>query len=206
MSEENAEEQGGGLVKILLFAGGGVLLLLLGLGIGFLVFGGQPTDPSEEIERIIERSDPAAAARAKAEAEAAAAAEEGEVGEDGELLGPPQKVVKISPDVEIFQTTYYEFTGTLTTNLKNSRKFLQVGIGVSTQYDETVMENVDSHQLALRSEMLGVLSGFSVEQLQDKAGRQSLLDQLRDVMNAKLEELEGFGGVEGVHFTSFVVQ
>ena len=141
---------------------------------------------------------------AKAEAEAAAA--EAEVGEDGELLGPPQKIVKISPDVEIFQTTYYEFTGTLTTNLKNSRKFLQVGIGVSTQYDETVMENVDSHQLALRSEMLGVLSGFSVEQLQDKDGRQALLDQLRDVMNAKLEELEGFGGVEGVHFTSFVVQ
>ena len=157
MSEENSEEQGGGLVKILLFAGGGVLLLLIGLGIGFLVFGGQPADPSEEIERIIERSDPEAAARAKAEAEAAAATD-AEVGEDGELLGPPQKVVKISPDVEIFQTTYYEFTGTLTTNLKNSRKFLQVGIGVSTQYDETVMENVDSHQLALRSEMLSVLS------------------------------------------------
>ena len=94
----------------------------------------------------------------------------------------------------------------MTTNLKNSRKFLQVGIGVSTQYDETVMENVDSHQLALRSEMLSVLSDFSVEQLQDKEGRQAVLDQLRDAMNAKLEELEGFGGVEGVHFTSFVVQ
>ena len=90
--------------------------------------------------------------------------------------------------------------------MKNSRKFLQVGIGVSTQYDETVMENVDSHQLALRSEMLSVLSDFSVEQLQDKEGRQAVLDQLRDAMNAKLEELEGFGGVEGVHFTSFVVQ
>jgi flagellar FliL protein len=68
------------------------------------------------------------------------------------------------------------------------------------------MENVDSHQLALRSEMLSVLSDFSVEQLQDKEGRQAVLDQLRDAMNAKLEELEGFGGVEGVHFTSFVVQ
>ena len=82
-----------------------------------------------------------AAARAKAEAEATASAES-EVGEDGELLGPPQKVVKISPEVEIFQTTYCE-PRTLTTNLKNSRKFLQVGIGVSTQYDETVMENVN---------------------------------------------------------------
>ena len=172
----------------MLFAGGGVLLLLIGLGIGFLVFGGQPADPSEEIERIIERSDPEAAARAKAEAEAAAATD-AEVGEDGELLGPPQKVVKISPDVEIFQTTYYEFTGTLTTNLKNSRKFLQVGIGVSTQYDETVMENVDSHQLALRSEML-VFSLVSREQLQDKRRSTALLDQLRDAMNASWKNLK----------------
>ena len=39
--------------------------------------------------------------------------------------------------------------------------------------------------------MLSVLSDFSVEQLQDKEGRQALLDQLRDAMNAKLEELEG---------------
>ena len=44
--------------------------------------------------------------------------------------------------------------------------------------------------------MLSVLSDFSVEQLQDKEGRQAVLDQLRDAMNAKLEELEGFGGVE----------
>ena len=49
MSEENSEEQSGGLVKILLFAGGGVLLLLIGLGIGFFVFGGQPADPSEAV-------------------------------------------------------------------------------------------------------------------------------------------------------------
>ena len=59
------------------------------------------------------------------------------------------------------------------------------------------MENVDSHQLALRSEMLSVLSDFSVEQLQDKEGRQSFLDQLRDAMNAKLEELEGLVALRG---------
>jgi len=37
-------------------------------------------------------------------------------------------------------------------------------------------------------------------------GREGLAGALRDAINAKLEALEGFGGVEEVHFTSFVLQ
>jgi flagellar FliL protein len=83
---------------------------------------------------------------------------------------------------------------------------LQVGIGVSTQYDDTVMVNVDAHQLALRSIILGVISDFSEDQVRGGEGREMLADALRDAINAKLEELENFGGVEDVHFTSFVLQ
>ena len=50
------------------------------------------------------------------------------------------KVAKETPEVKTFMTTYFEFPGTFTTNLMNSRKFLQVGLGVSTQYDDKVME------------------------------------------------------------------
>ena len=66
---------------------------------------------------------------------------------------------KITPEEEIFATTYYEFPGNFTTNLKGSKKFLQISVG-STQYDEQVMANVDSHQLALRSEILTIMSEF----------------------------------------------
>ena len=52
-------------------------------------------------------------------------------------------------------TIYYEFPGHLQQTW-GSRKMLQVGIGVSTQYDDTVMMNVESHELALRSTILGV--------------------------------------------------
>jgi flagellar FliL protein len=31
-------------------------------------------------------------------------------------------------------------------------------------------------------------------------------ESLKEVLNAELEELEGFGGIEKVHFTSFVLQ
>ena len=51
MAEENTEEKKkGGLLKVLMFVGGGLGLIGAGLGIGFLLFGGGPADPSEEIE------------------------------------------------------------------------------------------------------------------------------------------------------------
>ena len=57
MAENDAEPKaGGGLVKkLLIFGGGGLLLIAIGLGAGFLIFGGAQPDPSEEIEEIIER-------------------------------------------------------------------------------------------------------------------------------------------------------
>ena len=86
------------------------------------------------------------------------------------------------------------------------RKMLQVGVGVSTQYDDTVMMNVESHQLALRSVILGVISDFSEDDVKGATGREKLAVALRDAINGKLEALEDFGGVEEVHFTSFVLQ
>ena len=83
---------------------------------------------------------------------------------------------------------------------------MQAGIGVSTQYDDAVLANVESHQLALRSEILGTMSEFSEEAIQGKSGRDDLADAIEDALNKKLEELEGFGGVEYVHFTSFMLQ
>ncbi len=190
---ENEEEQpaGGGLVKKLaIYGGGGLLMVGIGLAAGWLIFGNAQPDPSEEIEEIIERK-----------MQEREAAEEMEADD-----GPPSKLSKATPEEEVFETIYHEFAGTFTTNLAGSRKMLQLGIGVSTQYDDTVMMNVDAHQLALRSIILGVISDFSEDQVRGGEGRELLADTLRDAINAKLEELEDFGGVEDVHFTSFVLQ
>ena len=113
---------------------------------------------------------------------------------------------KIVPEEEIFATTYYEFPGNFTTNLKGSKKFLQISVGVSTQYDDTVMANVESHQLALRSEILTIMSEFSSEDIAGKDGKYTLAEALRDGINEVLMKVEGFGGIENVHFTSFVIQ
>ena len=118
----------------------------------------------------------------------------------------PKNIPKITPEEEIFTTTYYEFPGNFTANLKGSKKFLQLSVGVSTQYDEQVMVNVESHQLALRSEILTIMSEFSSEDIAGKEGKNNLAESLRDGINEVLVKVEGFGGIENVHFTSFVVQ
>ena len=191
--EENEEpKKKSGLVKILIFVFAGILLVAAGLAGGYLIFGNTQPDPSEEIDAIIEKT------KEEAEAEKQAALEQAQ--------NTAEKVAKEKPEVETFVTTYFEFPGTFTTNLRSSRKFLQLGLGVSTQYDDSVMANIETHQLALRSEILNVMSEFTEDDIQGKAGRESLAKALAGGINEKMLKLEGFGGVEEVHFTSFVLQ
>ena len=189
-NDDEPKKSKGFLVKIILFVVGGFVLIGAGLGVGYLLFGAAQPDPSEQIEEIIERK--------MQEAEAA----------EQEALdnATAQRVSKETPEVENFVTIYYEFPGTFTANLMGSRKMLQVGVGVSTQYDESIMEMVESHQLALRSIVLGVLSEFGEEDIKGIAGREKLATTMKDAMNDKLISLEDFGGVAEVHFTSFVLQ
>lgn len=100
---------------------------------------------------------------------------------------------------------YFEFPGTFTTNLMDSRKFLQVGLGISAQSDDLI-NNVEAHQMALRTEVLGVISDFSEGDIEGASGRAKLADAIRNKINEKLISLENIGGVDKVHFTSFVLQ
>ena len=188
--EEKEEKKSSKLIPIIIGAVGGIVLLLAGLALGFFLFSSPAADPSAEVDEIIEKNS------------------EGEGEEEGEEddNSTPDKVALDTPEAQVFLTTYYEFPGSFTTNLMNSRKFLQISVGVSTQYDDRVMANVEAHQLSLRSEILGTMSEFTEESIQGKAGRQALASSLQEAINTKLEVLENFGGIDEVHFTSFVLQ
>ena len=54
--------------------------------------------------------------------------------------------------------------------------------------------------------MLIVMSQQTEADIADPDFRLNLADELKLVMNAKLEELEDFGGIEDVYLTEFVVQ
>ena len=210
MAEDNNQDnEKKSPIKLILMIVGGIVLLGAGLGIGILMGGGESSDPSTEISQIIEKKENPEASEQNTEEEieevAAECAEE-EKDEEGNCPVGPKKIPKITPEEEIFATTYYEFPGNFTTNLKESKKFLQISLGVSTQYDEQVMANVDSHQLALRSEILTIMSTFSPADIAGREGKQKLADSLKEGINNTLVKVEGFGGVENVHFTSFVLQ
>ena len=199
MAEEVEEEpKKSNLIKIIIFVVGGIMLIAVGLGIGYFIFGGEPEpDPSAEVNQIIEGKE---AEKKKTEKDDNKEGEE--EGEDGII----KKNVKSIPEVDSYETTYFEFPGDFTTNLKGSRKFLQVSVGVSTQYDEKVMEVVDSHQLALRSEILSTISDFTEEDISGSDGKKKLSERLMVVLNKKLESLDEFPGIEDVYFTAFILQ
>jgi flagellar FliL protein len=194
MAEDDSNQEdkkGGGIKRILVFALGALLMIGIGFGAGYFMFAMGEKTPAEEIELIIENK----------------LKESGQLPTEEEGIEEvPQRVSKEVPETTTFVTTYYEFPDKFTTNLLDSRKFLQMGLSVSTQYDASVIENVEMHTQALRSEILTIMGEFSEESIQGKAGRDALSKRIKEAINLKLDELEGFGGIEGVYFSSFVLQ
>ena len=83
---------------------------------------------------------------------------------------------------------------------------MQVQIGVMTHYDEKVITNVETHEMALRHRILAAMSQVTEEDTSDPDFRKNLAQIIKIEMNSLLEEYEDFGGIEEVFFTDFVMQ
>ncbi|WP_375402229.1 flagellar basal body-associated protein FliL [uncultured Sphingomonas sp.] len=116
---------------------------------------------------------------------------------------------KPTPEVaggEKYASNYYAMEKEFTSNLQNSVHFIQVGVAVSTPYDDTVVERLKTNDIAVRSAILMTLSDTSEEQVFNTEGKKQLQRRLARAINETLEQKEGFGGVSNVYFTNFVVQ
>ncbi|WP_375429230.1 flagellar basal body-associated protein FliL [uncultured Sphingomonas sp.] len=107
---------------------------------------------------------------------------------------------------EKYASNYYAMEKEFTSNLQNSVHFIQVGVAVSTPYDDTVIERLKTNDIAVRSAILMTLSDTSEEQVFNAEGKKQLQRKLAKAINETLEQKEGFGGVSNVYFTNFVVQ
>ena len=209
--EETTEEQPkkkSPILLIVLIVVGALITLVATVLITLFAVGFFSEDAEDAAQEVIEQ----------AEAEAAAIPQPGEtveiLDEQGLPTGefekkaptPPEKVVKDASQQTRFEHRYYELAKPFVSNVANSRKVMSATVAIMTQYDEQVMVNVESHQLALRSEILTIMSEFSSEDIAGKEGKNNLAESLRDGINEVLVKVEGFGGIENVHFTSFVVQ
>jgi len=209
MAEEEEPKKKSNIMTILIFVVAGFVLVAVGLGIGFMVFGGSQGNPQDIANEIVMQKEVEPAEEepefpCKTDAEGNDIIDE----ETGECVPDrgPEKISKETPKKEVFQTLYYEIPGSMTTNLKGSRRFLQIEIGVSTKYDQEILDNVENHLTSLKADILAALSDYTEEMVEGRESRKMLANDLRDVINKKLEELEGFGGIEEVHLTSYVMQ
>jgi len=75
-----------------------------------------------------------------------------------------------------------------------------------THYDDRVIRNVKTHELSLREGILGVMRKKTEADLRDADFRRALAEEIRLTINSLLEKIEGFGGIEEVMFTEFIVQ
>ena len=210
MAEEEEPKKKSNIVTILIFVVAGFVLVGIGLGVGFMLFGGSQGNPQDIADEIVSQKEGEPQAEAEEDDVECQTDAEGEpiLDEEGNCLPvkDPEKVSKETPEKEVFQTLYYELQGNLTTNLKGSRRFLQIGVGVSTKYDQAILTNVENHLTAIKADILAALSDYTEEMVEGREARKLLANDLRDVINAKLEDLEGFGGIEEVHLTSYVLQ
>lgn len=195
---EAAPKKKGGKKFLLIGVG---LLVLVGGGVGgglyaanAGLFGGAKPDhakPEVGKPRLVPKS------------EQVRASASGEGGEGGGEAGarPPA-----GEGGDKYASTYYAMEKEFTSNLAESVHFIQVGLAISTPYDETVIENLKTHEMAVRSQVLLTLGETSEDEVFTADGKKKMAKRLTAAINAVLKEKEGFGGIGNVYFTNFIVQ
>lgn len=105
-----------------------------------------------------------------------------------------------------YASTYYEMDKDFTSNLQDSVHYIQIGVAVSTPYDQRVIDNLKTHEIAVRSAILMALSDSTEDEVFTSDGKKQLQARLVKAINQVLIQKEGFGGISNVYFTNFVVQ
>jgi flagellar protein FliL len=183
--------------KLLLIAG--AVIVLLGSGVGAGVYFGANLFGAEAKQ---ENHNPKLVLRSEGKAEAAEG-EEKEAPREGSVAVANDK---FRPDPRKYAVAYYPIPESFTTNLADGSGFLQVGISLSTYYDDQVMGNFKRQAVPIRSAVLMVLAEQDPALLSTSNGKQMLQRRLTAAINDVLRDKEGFGGVDNVYFTNLVIQ
>lgn len=105
-----------------------------------------------------------------------------------------------------YQATYFQLPQPFTSNMSDTDAFAQISVAVSTYYDYRVIAGVKQHEMPIRSQVLMMLAEQPQELLDTPKGKQMLQKKIRDVVNDVLKQKTGYGGVDNVYFTNFVIQ
>ena len=108
--------------------------------------------------------------------------------------------------VSDYKATYFQMPAPYTSNLADTDSLVQIAFAVSTYYDARVTDALKTHELALRSAILMLLSQQSGIELSTPQGKEALQQRLTALINKILREKTGYSGVDNVYFTNFIIQ
>ena len=212
---EGEPKKKGPLIKIIIMVV--AVLVLIGASVGGTLFATGFFSKKEKAEETLDKLE----AQAKGEhgeeghgdaknddGHGAAKKDDGHGGGAGaKSEDPPQKeLVTPEADNQRWKYNYYAMEKPLLSNIAGSRKVMQVTLTVMTHYDDRVIKNMKTHELALRAGVLDVMRQSTEADLAQPDFRKALAENVRLTINSLLEKYEGFGGIEEVLFTEFVVQ
>ncbi len=115
-------------------------------------------------------------------------------------------VGSFQPDPRIYKPSYYTMDQNFTSNLRDTDGIVQLSLGMSTFYDSKVTDALKDNDMPLRSAALAVLASQDAFVLETPEGKQQLQVKLKDAMNKVLVDKTGYGGIDSVYFTSFIIQ
>lgn len=121
----------------------------------------------------------------EAEAEEATAEEQVE-----EVKGPAQ---------------YLDFKPPFVVNMPGKPSLLQIGVSIRV-YSEPMAEFIRHNDPMIRHHLLNLLSAKDAKSLKTREAKDALQDEMLQALNQVVKELEGPGEVDGIFFTSFVMQ
>ena len=115
-------------------------------------------------------------------------------------------VGSFTPDPRRYKPSYYTMEQPFTSNLRDTDGIAQLSLGVSTFYDAKVLDNFKDNEMPIRSAVLSTLANEDAMVLETPQGKTQLQAHLRDAINKVLVEKTGYGGIDDVYFTSFIIQ
>ncbi|MFO7788043.1 MAG: flagellar basal body-associated FliL family protein [Halospina sp.] len=101
--------------------------------------------------------------------------------------------------------SYFELEDPLVVSVSgDQQRYLQLHLAFVMREDD-VSSALERHRATVRSRLRGLLQEQSFAQLRTHEGKQALLEDMRDAVNAVLES-ENASSIERVLFTNFVMQ
>jgi len=197
------------VVKIVVLVVAVILLMAIAVGATLYATGVFSGKPHEDEDALVEEGEGGhgEAKGGHGEAKGGHGEAKGGHGEAKKDETPKKKAIPADKDTR-FEKSYMDLDDKkpLVANISGSRKVMQVSLSLMTQYDDRVFKNVEKHRAALRSGALDVLRQVTEADLAKPDFRNELAVKLREKINAELERLENFGGIEEVFFSEFVFQ